>query len=100
MCKEIREDTFILTSGHEKVWSYIAKVLNVPFYCGSEMSAETKFYVTKMLQAVGKTVIAYGDGMNDYYMMKQADSGFLVTKQDSSVSRSLKGKDLEGLERV
>ena len=42
----------------------------------------------------------YGDGMNDYYMLKQADEGFLVMKQDSSISRSLKGKDLEGLKLV
>lgn len=48
----------------------------------------------------GKRVVAYGDGMNDYYMMKMADEGFLVTKQDSSISRSLKGKDLEGLKLV
>ena len=100
VCKEIGEDTFILTSGHERVWSYIAKELAVPFYSGREMSAETKLYITKLLQTAGKTVTAYGDGMNDYYTMKQADRGFLVTKQDSSVSRSLKGRDLEGLERV
>ena len=61
------------------------------------MSAETKYYITKFLQAAGKTVVAYGDGMNDYYMLKQANTGFLVTKRDGSVSRSLKNQDLEGL---
>ena len=64
------------------------------------MSAETTLYVTKKLKEAGKRVVAYGDGMNDYYMMKMADEGFLVTKQDSSISRSLKGKDLEGLKLV
>ena len=56
--------------------------------------------MTKKLKEAGKRVVAYGDGMNDYYMMKMADEGFLVTKQDSSISRSLKGKDLEGLKLV
>ena len=100
VCKNIGKDTYILTSGHEKVWSFIASELNVPYYLGREMSAETKLYVTKMLQAAGKTVIAYGDGMNDYYMLKQADKGILVSRDDGRISKSLKGRDLEGLSFV
>lgn len=100
VCKAIDEETYILTSGHERVWRYISKKLGILFYFGTEMSAETKLYVTKNLQKAGKRVIAYGDGMNDYYMIKQADEGFLVTKQDSTISRSLKEKDLEGLKLV
>ncbi|MCR4611710.1 MAG: HAD family hydrolase [Lachnospiraceae bacterium] len=100
VCKEIDGDTYILTSGHERIWDYISKRLGVPYYFGAEMSAETKLYVTKKLQKTGKRVIAYGDSMNDYYMIKQADEGFLVTKKDSSISRSLKGKDMEGLKLV
>ena len=38
--------------------------------------------------------------MNDYYMLKQADKGYLVTKADGTVSKSLKGKDLGGIEFV
>ena len=100
VCKAIDGDTYILTSGHERVWGFISKKLGVPYYFGTDMSAETKLYVTKKLKEAGKRVVAYGDGMNDYYMMKMADEGFLVTKQDSSISRSLKGKDLEGLKLV
>lgn len=96
----INSDTFILTSGHEKVWRYIAGELGVPFFYGSEMSAEAKLYITKSLQDSGKTVIAYGDGMNDYFMLIQADKGYLVSKQDGQISRSLKGKSLEGLSIV
>lgn len=90
-------DSFILTSGHERVWSFISKQLGLKYYYGTEMSAETKMYITKLLQDAGKYVVAYGDGMNDYYMLKQADEGYLVTKTDGSISRSLKGKDMEGL---
>lgn len=90
-------DSYILTSGHERVWRFISGRLGIGFYYGTEMSAETKLYITKLLQDKGKKVIAYGDGMNDYYMLKQADRGYLVSKQDGTISRSLKGRDLEGL---
>ncbi len=93
----MNSNTYILTSGHEKVWRYIAGELGVLFYYGTEMAAETKLYITKFLQSAGKKVIAYGDGMNDYYMLMQADKGYLVSKQDGSISRSLAGRNLEGL---
>lgn len=94
------DDTYILTSGHERVWRYIAERLDVSFYSGIEMAAETKLFITKFLQEAGKKVIAYGDGMNDYYMLMYADKGYLVTKKDGSVSRSLRKRSLEGLIRV
>jgi len=96
----LNKDSFILTSGHERVWRFIADYLGVPFFAGMEMSAETKFFITKKLQEAGKTVIAYGDGMNDYYMLKKADVGYLIPKEDGTISRSLKGKDLGGVDIV
>lgn len=90
-------DAFLLTSGHERIWSFIAGELGIPFYGGQEMAAETKFYITKMLQRAGKRVIAYGDSMNDYFMLRQADIGYLVRRPDGSVSGSLRGRDREGL---
>ena len=81
----------------ERIWQFIGKELHMPVYCGTEMAAETKFFITKMLQDAGKRVIAYGDGMNDYFMLKKADRGYLVKRQDGSISSSLKGKDMEGL---
>lgn len=100
VCKALNKDSFILTSGHERVWRFISGCLGVPFFSGIEMSAETKFFITKLLQEAGKTVIAYGDGMNDYYMLKKADTGYLVTKADGGISKSLKGRDLGGVEIV
>ncbi len=97
VCKAITNDTYILTSGHKRVWRYISQQLGIPFYQGVEMAAETKMYITRILQHAGKRVIAYGDGMNDYYMLKQADTGYLVTKRDGTISRSLNDKDLEGI---
>jgi len=88
---------YILTSGHSAVWNQISNQLGVRFYSGSMMSAEAKYFITKILQEAKKNVIAYGDGMNDYFMLKQADKGYLVKKSDGSVSRSLKDRDLGGL---
>lgn len=95
--ESIKTPAYILTSGNKEIWEYISRLLNIPFFNGVEMSAETKLYITKFLQAAGLNVIAFGDGMNDYYMLKQADKGFLKTKPNGEVSRSLTGKDLEGL---
>ena len=100
VCKALNKDSFILTSGHERVWRFIADYLGVPFFAGIEMSAETKFFITKKLQEAGKTVIAYGDGMNDYYMLKKADVGYLIPKEDGTISRSLTGKNLGGVDIV
>ena len=86
-----------MTSGHERVWKFLAKQLNLDFFYGAQMAAETKLFIAKRLQEAGKRVIAYGDGMNDYFMLKQADKGYLVAKQDGTISRSLKGSDTEGL---
>ena len=97
VCKGLDKDSFILTSGHFRVWKYISNYLDVPFFTGSEMSAETKYFITKRLQNAGKKVIAYGDGMNDYYMLKQADLGYLVSKKDGAISNSLNGYDLGGV---
>lgn len=94
---KVNADSYILTSGHEKIWRYISEQLRIQFFYGVQMSAETKFYVTKYLQAAGKNVIAFGDGMNDYYMIKQANTGYLIRKQDGKISQSLKNCDLEGL---
>ena len=93
----LTKDSFILTSGHKRVWNFISGELSVDCYYGTEMTAETKLFITKHLQAAGKRIIAYGDGMNDYFMLKQADEGYLVARQDGSVSSSLKGRNKEGL---
>ena len=97
ICKRITEDSYILTSGHPYIWQHLASELGIPFFGGREMSAETKYFITKFLQRAGKKIIAYGDGMVDYFMLKQAEQGYLVRKSDGFVSQSLKEQDMEGL---
>lgn len=89
--------TYIVTSGYGKVWKHISEYTGFPFFYGNQMSAETKLYITKFLQQAGKIVTAYGDSKNDYYMLKQADKGYLVAKQDGTVSKSLKDENLGGI---
>lgn len=93
-------DTFILTSGYGLVWEALANKIGVKAYYGFEMCAESKFFITKFLQEAGKKVIAYGDSLNDYYMLKQADAAFLIAKEDGKLSRSLADKDLGGINIV
>lgn len=94
------KQAYILTSGNGNVWKYISASLSIPYFYGTSMAAETKYFITKYLQDAGKNVIAFGDGMNDYFMLKQANKAYLVAKPDGRISRSLKDKDLEGLEIV
>ena len=87
----------ILTAGYYGVWKVIANELKMPMYCGEQMSAETKYFIAKFLQEKGVRIIAYGDSMNDYYMLKQADEGYLIAKADGTLSRSLKYMKTEGM---
>lgn len=97
---EMKASGFILTSGYYEIWKQISDKLKIPIFYGEQMSAETKFFIVKRLQQAGKRVIAYGDGMNDYFMLRQADIGYLILKKDGTISRSLIGKELEGIELV
>lgn len=87
----------ILTTGYYGIWKEIANELKMQMYCGEQMSAETKYFIAKFLQEKGVRIIAYGDSMNDYYMLKQADEGYLITKSDGTLSRSLKYMNTEGM---
>lgn len=95
-----KDNPVILTSGHPKVWRCISEELGMLCFSGNQMSAETKYFITKYLQEAGKKVVAYGDGMNDYFMLKQADEAYLIRKADGTISRSLKGRELEGIKIV
>jgi len=96
----LNQHTYILTSGHPEIWGQLADRLGFPCFSGSSMSADTKFFITKFLHEKGREVVAYGDSMNDFYMLKQADWGYLVPRRDGSISRSLSGRDLGGIRLV
>lgn len=93
----IEGNSVILTTGHYGSWKQIADKYNMNLFYGPQMCSDTKYFITKFLQDRGSKVIAFGDSMNDYYMLKQADESYLVLKRDGSVSSSLSGKNLEGI---
>ena len=75
--KQITRTSFVLTSGHPIIWTDISKRIHTVCYSGNQISAETKYYIVKLLQKYGLEVVAYGDSMIDYYMLKQANNIFL-----------------------
>lgn len=87
----------ILTTGYCGIWKQISEKVGMTLYSGNQMAAETKYFVTKFLQKNNRRVKAYGDSMNDYYMLLQADESYLVTKENGEISRSLRNKQLEGI---
>lgn len=98
--EDLGSNSYILTCGCGAIWERIGKKLHMYVLYDAQMSAETKYYIAKFLHASGKHVRAFGDSMSDYYMLKEADEGFLVLKSDGTISRSLKKLNLEGLQLV
>lgn len=90
-------EAVILTTGLAGIWIQIGEKHGIPVFYGNTMCSDTKYFVAKFLQQKGIRVTSFGDSMNDYFMLKQSDVGYLVLKADGSVSSSLIGKDLEGL---
>lgn len=95
--EKVEGKSVILTTGYYGTWKQIADKYDILLFHGSQMCSDTKYFVAKFLYERGGRVIAFGDSMNDYYMLKQADTSYLVLKNDGSVSSSLSGRDLEGM---
>ena len=49
------------------------------------------------LEFIGDAVLDVVVGQMIYELKPQADEGYLIAKRDGTISRSLKGQDLEGL---
>ena len=93
------DNGFILTSGQSDIWKNISEKIKRPVFFGNQMSSDTKFFITKFLQK-HKKVRAFGDSMNDYFMLKRSDEAFLIAKPTGALSSSLKNRDLEGIHIV
>lgn len=93
------DNGFILTSGQPDIWKNISEKIKRPVFFGNQMSADTKFFIAKFLQK-NRKVRAFGDSMNDYFMLKRADEAFLIAKPTGEISSSLKNRNLEGIQIV
>ncbi|MGN0629962.1 MAG: AAA family ATPase [Ruminococcus sp.] len=89
----------ILSSGVQKLWDRLSELHGLRNVIASTLiSADTKYFVVKLLQGKGYRVIAYGDGKNDYYMLRQADMGYIYI--GSYLSRSLRDTDTAGINLI
>jgi len=86
----------ILSSGVTQLWDKISVQFGLKnVIADTFISADTKYFVVKLLQIKGYVITAYGDSMNDYYMLKQADKSYLYI--GSYLSRSLRNADISGI---
>ena len=86
----------VLSAGIKQLWNELSKRLKLKNVIADTMiSADTKYFVVKMLRENGYKVISYGDSKNDYYMLKQSDEGYLYI--GSYLSRSLRDTNTSGL---
>lgn len=86
----------ILSAGISDLWDHLAKRFNLPYVIASPLiSADTKYYVAKGLKSLGYKVIGYGDSQNDWYLLHEADEGYLCL--GSRMSRSLIDSDVSQL---
>ena len=89
----------ILSGGITALWDKLSSLFGfTAVFANPLISADTKYYVTKLLRAKGYTITAYGDSKNDLYMLKEADNGYLYIGK--RISRSLLDSDLAGLDFI
>ena len=80
----------VLSSGLNNVWTEIKRQKGLGEIIADPMiSADTKYYVVKILRENGYTIHAYGDSKIDVDMLKEADYGTLVIGEQ--ISSSLDG---------
>lgn len=92
-----QQNYIILSSGLTKIWEHISNMFDISHCLASPLiSADTKYYVVKLLKKKGYTIRAYGDSKIDYYMLKEADHGYLYLS--NQLSRSLHNTDITSLQ--
>lgn len=95
----INKNYFVISSGIGALWEWLSKKLVLKNVVADTLiSADTKYFIVKLLQENGYTVTAYGDSKNDLYMLKQADYSYLNIGE--RISRSLTNADTSGIKLI
>lgn len=95
----INKNYFVISSGIGALWERLSKRLGLKNVIADTLiSADTKYFIVKLLQEKGYTVTAYGDSKNDLYMLKQADRSYLNIGE--RISRSLANEDTSGINLI
>lgn len=93
------QNYIILSSGIKLIWDKLSEKLDIEnIIADTLISADTKYFVVKLLRKQGYDVTAYGDGKNDLYMLREASKGYLFIGEH--ISRSLENTDLSGIELI
>ena len=98
--KEIKDYNYvILSSGISDLWAKIGEqkgLLNI--FADPMISADTKYFVVKLLKENGYTITAYGDSKIDVFMLREADESILYVGE--RISRSLEGENIFGIHLI
>lgn len=95
--KICNEQYVVLSAGVTSLWEKLGKQMGIPYVLASPLiSADTKYYVAKLLRKFGYRVKGYGDSKNDLYLLKEADEGYLCLGK--RMSRSLIDTDVSGFQ--
>lgn len=91
-----RQEFIVLSAGISSLWEKLAVQFHVPHVIADPLiSADTKYYIAKLLRASGYWITAYGDSKNDLYLLKEADEGYLYI--GNKLSRSIVHDDTSNL---
>lgn len=94
--KICNEQYVVLSAGITSLWEKLGKRFGISHLLASPLiSADTKYYVVKLLRKSGYQVKGYGDSKNDLYLLKEADEGYLCPGK--RISRSLIDTDVSDL---
>ena len=90
---------FVISSGITELWTKLAHIHGFKNVIASPLiSADTKYYIVKLLQNKGYVIKAYGDSKNDLYMLQAANEGYLCIAE--RLSRSLVGANIGNLRLI
>lgn len=93
------EGYIVLSSGIAELWEQLGALLGIKnIFASPLISADTKFFVVKLLRECGYTVTAFGDSKIDLYMLRAANEGFLYLGE--RMSRSLYNVDVSGINLI
>ena len=98
--KRIEGKNFVvLSSGLTELWRMIGERFKIDhIFADTMISADTKYYVARLLRESGYSVTAFGDSKNDLYMLRTADIGYLYLGHRMSVS--LRKADVSGIRLI
>ncbi len=93
------EPYFVISAGDTRLWKRLGERFGLENVIANPLiSADTKYFVAKLLKKAGYTITAFGDCKTDIYMLREANTGFLCIGE--KLSRSLINESTKGLRLI